>query len=256
MDGSAAICARIEIGSIKKTGEAGWLHILKDVPYVPYVPQVQLHVKSVKSNWTDLQNRCQLKLSDSYCQDIANVLGVSINSLKRIGLGFDDKAFTFPMRDFSGSIIGIRKRFLNGFKSSVKGSRAGLFIPEGLNNKEPLLICEGPTDTAAALDLGFNAIGRPSCNSAAKPICDFCKNRNVVIIADNDTKPNGTNPGVKGARELAKRLLLHCKTVRLTVVPEKHGDLRCWLQSGLTHNKLRAIIKRTKPLQLKIGFTK
>ncbi|MHC4357133.1 MAG: DUF3854 domain-containing protein, partial [Planctomycetota bacterium] len=29
-DGSAAICARIEDGSVKKCGDAGWLHMLSD----------------------------------------------------------------------------------------------------------------------------------------------------------------------------------------------------------------------------------
>jgi hypothetical protein len=37
-DGSAAICARIEQGSVKKCGDAGWLHIFREnVPNVPNV---------------------------------------------------------------------------------------------------------------------------------------------------------------------------------------------------------------------------
>jgi len=64
-----------------------------------------------------------------------------------------------------GKIIGIRRRLPNGRKISLTSSKTGLFIPADLSPEGLLLICEGPTDTAAALDLGFAAIGRPNCNS-------------------------------------------------------------------------------------------
>lgn len=258
-DGSAAVCARIELGSIRKSGNAGWLHVLD---YESYRKRsiYHFHICCIK-------HKSKTEMPYIHAQYIAATnaarylqasenLGVSIESLKRLQVGWDGQAFCFPMKDVTGEIIGIRRRLLNGKKFCVPSSKTGLFIPLKLKGRGFLIIAEGNTDTAAGLDLGFDTIGRPSCNSASMPICEFCKGRNVVIIADNDTKPDGTNPGLKGASDLAKKLLLHCKTVRLSIPPQKHGDLRGWLQSGLTHNKLRAIIKRTKPLKLKLGFTK
>ena len=84
-------------------------------------------------------------------------LGISANSLKRLRVGWDGKAFTFGMSNDFGKIIGIRRRFPNGSKVSLKGSKTGLFVPTGLSHEGSLLTCEGPTDTAAALDLSFDA---------------------------------------------------------------------------------------------------
>jgi phage/plasmid primase-like uncharacterized protein len=94
-------------------------------------------------------------------------LGVSMNSLLRLSVGWseDHDAWTFPMRNANGKVVGIRLRRPDGRKVSVTGGHEGLFIPRGrdLYPGEPLLIAEGPTDTAALLDLNFMAIGRPSC---------------------------------------------------------------------------------------------
>ena len=54
-----------------------------------------------------------------------------------------------------GKIIGIRRRFPDGTKVYVTGSKTGLFIPADLADIGVLLITEGPADCDTALDLGF-----------------------------------------------------------------------------------------------------
>lgn len=258
-DGSAAVCARTQLGSIKKSGDAGWLHVLNHESYSKnslYSFQLQCIKHQSKSDMPYFQAQYIAAMNAAHYSQASKSLAVSIESLKRLQLGWDGQAFCFPMKDVTGEIIGIRRRLLNGKKLCVPGSKTGLFIPLNLKGRGDLIIAEGNTDTAAGLDLGFDTIGRPSCNSASKPIVDFCKGRHVVIIADNDTKPNGTNPGIKGAEGLAPTLLLYCKSIRLIVAPKKHGDLRNWLQAGITHEKLKDVIEKTKPLTLKLGFKK
>ena len=58
------------------------------------------------------------------------------------------------MTDVDGNVWGIRIRRPDGAKFSIKGGKEGLFIPEEFGG-DRLLIAEGPTDTAALLDLGF-----------------------------------------------------------------------------------------------------
>lgn len=147
-----------------------------------------------------------------------------------------------------GKIIGIRRRFPNGRKVSLTGSKTGLFIPADLSPEGLLLICEGPTDTAAALDLGFYAIGRPNCSSCVDMTTRFAKGRKVVIIGDND------KPGRAGVEKLAGKLLLHCPSVKIIYPPNGTKDLRQWLQAGLTSGQLQQIIEKEKELQIKISF--
>src|SRR5439155_12311592 len=84
-------------------------------------------------------------------------LGLSATSLLRLGVGWSApyRAWAFPMRDAGGAIRGIRLRTVAGKKFCVRGSKDGLFIPEESAAVGPLLVCEGPTDTAALLDMGF-----------------------------------------------------------------------------------------------------
>lgn len=166
----------------------------------------------------------------------AAVLGVAPAALRRLGIAWArrPRAWAFPMRDEREAIVGIRLRAEGGRKWAVSGSHSGLFIPTRLSGAEPLLICEGPTDTAAALTLGFDAIGRPSCEGNLETVVGWLCDRpypEVVILADNDA------PGLRGARKLAAVLRHPC---RMVVPPCK--DIREWVRLGATRADVEAVV--------------
>ena len=249
-DGSAAICQRIKEGSVKSCDEAGYLHILADRPKNQHRrPQRRFTVgqdNRPDKDFTALQQQYNCQIKDEQVDSLSRQLGVSTQSLKRLCIGWDGEAYTFGMSNDFGKIIGIRRRFPNGNKVSLKGGKTGLFIPTDLSPEGLLLICEGPTDTAAALDLGFAAIGRPNCNSKVDMTARFAKGREVVIIGDND------EVGKTGAEKLAEKLLLHCSSVKVIYPPDKAKDLRQWLRAGLTSGQLQQIVENTKPLTMEL----
>ena len=174
---------------------------------------------------------------------------MSSQSLRRISIGWDGQAYTFPMSDSKDQIIGISRRFPTGHKTSLAGSTIGLFIPADLVDNEPLIICEGPTDTAAALDLSFAAIGRPNCYAKIDMTVEYCKGcSEIILIGDND------RAGRAGVEKLKEKLLLHGSRVRVIYPPEKIKDLRQWRRAGLRRQQLQKIIHRTQVTQIKISF--
>src|SRR6185295_4140079 len=94
----------------------------------------------------------------------AATLGVKSEALEALGCAWAEpyRAWAFPMRNGDRNVIGIRLRNDAGHKWAVKGSKQGLFSPS-YPASQTGFICEGPTDTAAALSIGLWAIGRPSC---------------------------------------------------------------------------------------------
>jgi len=235
-DGSAAICARVSEGSQKKCGDAGYLHLLKTdrVRTKAVQRKNRTEDKTTKSpDFDALAKQYQGRISRRQVAMLGRSLGVTAASLKRLGIGFDGQAFIFPMRNENKRIIGIRRRLGNGRKLCVTGSQNGLFIPSGLSNDKPLLICEGPTDTAAGLDLGFQAVGRPNCDSKIEMTVKFARGRKVVIICDNDA------PGRDGAKKLAKKLIGHCPEVKIICPPVAGMDLREWKLKGFDGGRKR-----------------
>jgi hypothetical protein len=256
-DGSAAICQRIQKNSLKRCGDAGWLHVLRDRPqsqrYSPHrkftVPQDNTPVKDFRA----LQQQYSRQINGEQLKYLSQQLCVSEASLERLNVGFDGEAFTFPMSNTQGQIVGIRRRFGDGNKRAVTGSKTGLFIATELKKSGTLLITEGPTDCAAALDLGFNAIGRPNCNSKVDMTARFAKGRAIVIIGDNDPpKEDGSRPGKEGAENLAEKLLLHCLSVKIVYPPGNTKDLRQWLRAGLTSGQLQHVIDNTGHLTMEL----
>ncbi len=250
-DGAAAICMRI--ASSRPTRNGGWLHRLTDAP--PARPRTfTVKGQSAKANEMPLlAEKYRQAMTSDRCEALSATLGVSAESLERLCVGFDGKAYTFPMRDAGGMIIGIRRRFPNGRKICVKGSRNGLFLPCGLGGIGILFIVEGNTDTAAGLGMGLDTIGRPSCCGGADLIKRFIRKNSysrIVIVPDNDEKPDGTNPGKSGGLRLAVILRLYCRDVRMVLPPAECNDLRGWLSAGLTRTELLKIIENTKPLQM------
>jgi hypothetical protein len=253
----AVICARVESQKIVGTKGAGWLHRLRhyDDQRRDRPRQVRVEVEAQPSiNIEALAAEYYSALGPYTLGLLSATLGVSKPSLSRLGVGWSarDRAFSFPMRDGDGNVIGIRLRCADGRKWAVKGSRQGLFIPERLNNcADRLLICEGPTDTAALLDLGFDAIGRPSCNGGNRCVLGLVLSdgrlvpREVVIVADSD------EPGQRGAWKLATTLVSYVGRVRIIEPPDGVKDARQWVQSGATRYDVEAAIDEAPAL----GFT-
>ena len=147
------------------------------------------------------------------------------------------------MRDGGGTIIGWRLRPAKDAhqKHAVEGSKTGLFIPQGVSAASAELICEGESNTAAALTLGFGAIGRPSATGGIEELLAFLRACPVAcpcIAADNDAV------GTDGAETLGDSFRAAGIPSRLLVPPEPHGDLRDWLRAGLTREALAEAIQK------------
>ena len=171
---------------------------------------------------------------------LAMRLGVSADALDALGVGLLGSASTWPMRDYLGRAIGVRLRSLNtGAKYAVKGSKNGLFLPS-VDEQVLVLVCEGASDTAAALSLGFFAIGRPDCKGGRDLIRRWIErrsNRDAVLVADND------EPGQSGAHELAEAIAPLVRSVCIIRAPLDSKDLREAVQRGATRADVLALIE-------------
>ena len=202
---TAAICARVE--SRKRCGEGGWLHVLRDdgPTWAPWRRSIHVAVRMMskpgngKIDVAKLGADFRAAVRAEALDKLAATLGVSAESLRRLGIGWSAKhrAWAFPMQDVAGNVLGIRLRLPSGRKLSVHGGREGLFLPTLTTDHWPpttmLLIAEGPTDTAALLDLGFLAVGRPSCTGGVRLLGELVrklKPEGVVIVADADAPGN------------------------------------------------------------------
>ena len=262
-DDSASICARVE--SEHRIPNSGWLHRhrrdgkrrRRRTFRVGKSPAAKPSV-----DWPALAAQCEKAMSADDHRRLSEYLGVSASSIKRLGVGKHMwtrgrrrlRCWTFPMRNPQGGVVGIRLRPMNGGrKFCITGSKSGMFVPSGLTGKGPLLIAEGDSDVLAAVDLRFDAIGRPGCMACVDMTVRFCRGRDVAIVADNDPpQPDGRRPGLDGARRLANWLALVGPSVKIILPPEPFKDLRKWYRCGLTRDELLTEIEKTEPLDVEI----
>ncbi len=230
------ICMRVESAKSRQfmDGSTGWLHPVngcspRPSPRKPERDKPFLDCTSTLRGWAD-------NTSDMDIERLASALGVSPLALRALGcVRYQCTTYAFPMRDGKGGIIGIRLRNLNGAKWAVEGSHNGLFIPT--NKATPrCLICEGPTDTAAALSIGAFAIGRPSCSAGVLQIVEAVRRlriQEVVIVSDCD------EAGMRGAITLTLHLSVPCC---ILVLPCK--DMRQFVNQGGDVSTLDALVKQ------------
>lgn len=267
-DGSAAKCMRVESAFPIRGG--GWRHPLNRAlpPRPSHAPQ-QPRLSSPEV--TLLSRRYESQVPPDRIEWLSNNLGVNIASLRRLHVGWsagermttnDGRdvsvwAWSFPMCDAMRRTVGIRYRTDAGDKFSHTGGSEGLFVPADLPTFGTLCICEGPTSLAALLDLGYAAIGRPSCSGGVELIIEWLRagpRRDVVIFGDHDAphrRPDGSNyyPGQDGAHMLSAALLAS-GAVRSSVVvippSVKLKDPRAWKNAGATRRDFDAWIERNK----------
>lgn len=197
---------------------------LSDHSWTSPPPSVKTVREDANVDWDGLQMELVSGLLPEQLAAHAADLGVLPASLTRLGAGLHASgALSFPMRDSNGTIKGVRLRRPDGSKFAVRGSRNMLFIPSGFERRgRTVVVLEGPTDTAAALDVGLNAIGRPSALTCREDLFAACRNAStVIVVQDNDAD------GRKGAEQLASdlyRVKVQCKIMK----PPGFKDMRAW----------------------------
>lgn len=119
-------------------------------------------------DWSAMQAGFVQALADHLQKQLAKALGVPLLSLDQLpGLGFHAQdrrgpCWTSPEVDGQGNIVGIQRRYEDGHKAMVKGSRRGLTVPvEWDNYSEAIYIVEGASDVLALVGMGLSAVGRP-----------------------------------------------------------------------------------------------
>jgi len=239
-DGEVACCMRVQSDRPARNG--GWLHRLTDAPPPPvpreYVPRP---ARGPPSDWPALLRRFERDTRTADVERLAAGLGVSPGSLLRLGIAWagPHRAWAFPMCDAKRETVGVRLRAEDGRKWAIAGSRNALFWPDDLAGGGPLLVCEGPTDTAALLDLGYDAIGRPSCTGAVEMVIETVRalrRRDVVVVADAD------GPGIEGADRLAQAMTEAGRRPKV-IRPREGKDARAWVRAGATRAVVDTVIR-------------
>ena len=235
-DQKCVICMRVESQHPKlfKGGETGWIHRL-DQPLERFSPPPPKPAPPT-INCSKLIEQWAAETRRDWLEAFSLTLGVRPDALRYLGACYakEHGAWAFPMKDGYENTVGIRLRDVKGNKWAVTGSHQGCFVPFKLSTRMAL-VAEGPTDTAAGLDLGFYTVGRPSCSGGMNDLRTLFKRKGVTraaIVADND------KPGVMGADALTRHLGVPSCIVTL---PSK--DLRQFAQLGGTKTVLDCLIQ-------------
>lgn len=255
--GSSAICPRVP--SQYACGEAGYWHRISE-DAVSYRPTTKPNIPP-KIDATVICHRYQMEMRLSDYTQLSKSLGLTALSLNSIGVGrathYCEGTYSFPMRDDKDQIIGVRLRNSDGHKWAVYGSRSGLFYGT-LEPDHPVYICEGPTDTCAMLDLGFVAIGKPSCSSGNELILGILRKLTpplVVVVSDVDSKGLSCDhcgaqycafcrPGQFGANKTAAAIHKAGFVVKV-IEPVRAKDVREWVNKGATRASVLAVTSNT-----------
>lgn len=149
--------------------------------------------------WQQLKQEYCNQISPEQINQLADQLRLTPESLTRLEVGWSahDQAWTFPEYNASFEVCGILRRYPDGQKTVMSGSKRGLCLPLGwADDKGVIYVCEGQSDTAAAIMCGHRAIGRPGKNAGISKLADVLRNRpeDITIVLDNDPQSSISTP--------------------------------------------------------------
>ena len=230
-----AECMRVRSDKPAKSG--GWMHRIADGGQRALAQASAPRRSTPSINATAMHRAWLANTKAEALAALAAELGVSAPSLAAVGAAWAPAhaAWAFRMCDSYGNVVGIRLRNERG-KFAVRGSRQGIFLA-AVPAQKTIFVCEGPTDTAAALDLGFFAVGRPNCCCGGVEVRTYARRHEcakAVIVSDND------KPGLDGARKVGAELRMPWA---IYVPPAK--DLREFCRLGGSRNMIENTLKGT-----------
>lgn len=116
-----------------------------------------------------------------------------------------------------------------GFLHVLRSGKSTASTSALIDNGGPIVVVEGMTDTAAARDLGFTAVGRPSNLACLDELGDLLRsNRPIWIIGENDKKSDNREPGREGMLAAFHAARKGCRDVLMCMPPIEFKDLRAW----------------------------
>lgn len=95
-------------------------------------------------------------------------------------------------------------------------------------SEDYVLVTEGASDTSAAMDLGFVAVGRTNALCGIKELPKLLRGRKVIVVGDNDSD-SAKEVGQKGMAKVAATLEKSCEEVIMILPPPQYKDLREWV---------------------------
>jgi hypothetical protein len=234
------LCMRIESPRTAESG--GWLHPVELNQPLRELPPIRRKRsdEELDRQWGVIASRAS---KDCDLSPLAKELGVAESALRLLGVGYTvlggTSCWTFPERNETGLCVGINRRLVNprGDKNKLcaKGSKRGLYYADTwINQDGPVVLVEGGSDAAAGLTMGIRVIGRPSNTGGLGMLAAMLSKiiKPVIILAENDKKPDGLWPGRDGAVKTAKYLAERTKRrVLIRQTPEGHKDLRTYLNA-------------------------
>lgn len=156
-----------------------------------------------------------------------------------------------PERDASGKVNGTSVRRADGRKVMVPGSKHGLIYPPALPSElasgtvgtadNPIIIVEGATDTATAMDMEFPAIGVPFAGGGGELLAELFQGStiHVVLIGEHDG-------GKEKVYKLADRLRVAGCIVTIIFPPDGIKDLRAWKIAGASRDDVLAAVEEAR----------
>ena len=189
-----------------------------------------------RRNFTSLAQEYAEALRDGHAAAFAAYFGVSVDTVRKVGVGYSKKhrMFSMPMYSPNGKCYGISLRAPGGQKISVIGSEFdSLFGAENLPHlsKETLILFEGFSDYLKAVDDGVKgALGRHSAKSEAylSNLGSFFANKQVVLATDNDSNEE-TRQNVLAAAESQAEKVERLGASHVSIwSPDEEKDYRDW----------------------------
>lgn len=247
--GERSICCRVE-SDWPAPSYQGWYHPLPPRGR-PAPARIAAATQSITPHgvrdFTEPHRLLVSRFGEPQRQRVAAALGLDVRSLEPYPLGFDQKldALAIPAMQLDPpTIVGIRYRRINprpeGLKWSCEpGSTAGLLLPcTAPTSTEPIVVCEGPSDTFAANQIALHAVGRWSCGLDGRQVETLkahvaaIARPKILVVGDNDAALTGRH-GADTAAQLIAKAIPHALVQRVQP-PVDIKDLREWVMNGAT----------------------